>query len=503
MSRSVRLSPVLVLGALFGLAACGGGGGGGGASPVPASGFQITGVFPPNGSQNFDTRGKIIVTFSDSLATDEEAEENLVLYFRDSGRVIGRSVTLTVGRQIVTIQPDRELTPATWYSLRVLGEISSESSQTLGDDHVTHFRTGDGGGAPPPPPPPPGGGKVRLVGKMATGRSSHVSELLPNGQVLVAGGFDTANSITDSAELFDPVNETFAATTGSMINARGFHASVVLGDGHIFITGGATGPSFVETNSTEIYNTATGQFGASGMMNYARAFHTMTMLKDGRVLIAGGTVPGSTGSFSSRKAEVYDPSSGSFTTLPDMSVYRAGHTATRLPSGLVLLAGGNSTDLRGELFNPVTGTFSLVGGSLGSARRGHTATHIEDGVVLLMGGGTRTAELYVPSQDIFRPANSFPLYDRREQTVSLTTSGRLFFTGGSYFSGNVLFFSLTTEYYYPKSGTFGPSQLLLDNPKTRHRATELNDGRILITGGSNIDSTKPELREALIYEEEE
>jgi len=502
MFRTAYLTPALVFCAVFCLAACGGGGGG---SPAPTAtnSFYISGVFPPNGSQNFDTTGKLIVTFSNSLAADEEAEENLVLYYRDTGQVIARTITLTVGRQVVSIQPDQELPSETWFSLRILGEISSESSQSLGDDHVTHFRTGDGGGTPPPPPPPPASGKVRRVGAMASGRSSHVSERLPNGMVLVAGGFDTANSITDTAELFDPVSESFSSTTVRMVNARGFHASTVLGNGNIYISGGATGPNFTETTSTEIYNTTTGQFGGSGSMNFARAFHTMTLLKDSRVLIAGGTVPGATGSFSSRKAELYDPTTGAYSALPDMSVYRAGHTATLLPDGLVLLAGGNSTDLRGEIFNPSTGVFNLVGGQMRNARRGHTATHIEDGVVLLMGGGSRTADLYVPAQDIFRPANSFPLYDRREHTVSWTSSGRLFFTGGSYFSGNVLFFSLTTEYYHPKSGTFAPSQLLLDNPKTRHRATELNDGRILITGGSNIDSTKPELKEALIYEEVE
>ena len=137
-----------------------------------------------------------------------------------------------------------------------------------------------------------------------------------------------------------------------------------------------------------------------------------------------------------------------------------------------------------------------------SARRGHTATHLGDGIVLLMGGGTRTADLYAPAQDLFRPANSFPLYERKEHTVSWTSSGRLLFTGGSYLNGNTLFFSVTTEYYLPRSGTFSPSQLVLDSPKTRHRATELTDGRVLITGGSNLDPTKSELREALVYEED-
>ncbi len=287
-----------------------------------------------------------------------------------------------------------------------------------------------------------------------------------------------------------------------MVFARGFHAGVALDSGNVFITGGVTGASFTETNQAEIYNISTRKFGAAGNMNSARAFHTMTVLDDGRVLIAGGTVPGSSGSFSSRKAEIYDPSDGSYTALPDMSVYRASHTATLLPNGSVLLAGGNGTDKRGELFDPASDTFSLVAGEMQSARRGHTATHIQDGVVLLMGGGTRTADLYVPSQDIFRSANSFPLYARKEHTVNWTQSGRLLFTGGSYMSGNVLFFHLTTEYYEPRSGTFSPSQLLLDSPKTRHRATELADGRILITGGSNLDSTKPELREALLYEED-
>ena len=61
----------------------------------------------------------------------------------------------------------------------------------------------------------------------------------------------------------------------------------------------------------------------------------------------------------------------------------------------------------------------------------------------------------------------------------------------------------TSEVYDPSSGAFlgnGPS---LENPTTRHRATVLDDGTILITGGANLDPTKPGHVEAQLYYVEE
>ena len=99
-------------------------------------------------------------------------------------------------------------------------------------------------------------------------------------------------------------------------------------------------------------------------MTVSRTAHTATLLADGRVLIAGGVldfgpctvpIPLDPGAAS---AELYDPVSGTFTSTGSMSEGRAGHTATLLADGTVLVTG---TDNTAELFSPGTGTFSAVG----------------------------------------------------------------------------------------------------------------------------------------------
>ena len=122
-------------------------------------------------------------------------------------------------------------------------------------------------------------------------------------------------------------------------------------------------------------------FSVSGSLHDARVVHTATSLNDGRVLVAGGgqgpdwldgywNVPG---------AELFDPVSGSFT--PAGTFARQSHTGTMLPSGKVLLAGGEESfftaTTESELYDPVTGQFQTTG-SLVVAREDHTATLLQE-----------------------------------------------------------------------------------------------------------------------------
>jgi Bacterial Ig-like domain/Kelch motif len=493
------LGPSLLF--LFLILLCGCGGGGGGASSYTPPAFAVSGSYPLNGNLSVAVDSKVIVTFTRSIGSVIEIRDNMTLAVKTSGAVIDGTYTLSDSGEVATFVPEENLSELTWYVLRIGREIRSGTSDTMAADYVSSFRTAEGNGTEPPPPPPVTTRILRELEEMQVGRSSHVSVLLPDGDVLLAGGFATAYTVTGTTEIFDTDIEEFTRASGNMVEGRGYAAGLLLGNGTVLITGGVVGASAVETNTTEIYNPLNRIFGAAGQMIDARAFHTMTLLDDGRVLIAGGTVPTSTGTYSSRKSEIYNPSTGAFTALPDMAVYRAGHTATKLDDGRVLLTGGNGTDTTAEIFDPATDTFTSVGGAMQSPRRGHVAAHLGDGVVALNGGGQRTGEYYIPAQDLFRPANAYPLYDRTDHTMNWTQSGKLLLVGGSYWSGNVIFFGSTMEYFDPRTGTFQPSQLPLPIPVTRHRATNLADGRILITGGSNLASNQPELSQALIYEE--
>ncbi len=99
-----------------------------------------------------------------------------------------------------------------------------------------------------------------------------------------------------------------------------------------------------------------GTFTPTGSMTIARIGYTATLLPSGKVLIAGGNAA---------TAELYDPATGTFTRTGDMTTPRSNHSATRLPDGKVLIAGGSSSlPSSAELYDPSTGTFSSIGDML-------------------------------------------------------------------------------------------------------------------------------------------
>ena len=493
------MAGVLAL-ALIGIlvTSCGGGGGGGSSSSDVAE-FRVNSIQPFAGSVGADPDTRIVISFSipiylPSITVDQfELREDLT-----NRRVTG-TLGFTSANRVAIFTPDASLETMTRYRVRLPKSVSGVGPVPLPEDYLAFFTTGEGGDPPPPPPPDPGG-RLRTLDDMVIGRSSHGSTLLADGRVLITAGFNTANTVTATAELFSTTTESFTRTGVDMVMDRGFHTATLLDDGRVLLAGGVSGASVSETASAELYDPSTDTFFSTGTMIDARAFHTATKLENGLVLIAGGTVPGASGVFSSRKCELYDPDTGVFSALPDMNAFRAGHTATTLDDGRILLCGGNSTELRAEIFDPGVGAFTVVSGNMRVPRRGHSANLMEDGTVLITGGGDRSGELFVPAQDLFRWANGFPLYERKDHTATFVPGGRLFLTGGSYIAGSVLFFRTATEYYDPTSGAFLGSPLNLAEPRTRHRATRLEDGRVLITGGENLDPAKPELKSAEIYE---
>jgi len=190
---------------------------------------------------------------------------------------------------------------------------------------------------------------------------------------------------------------------GTMGEARASHTATTLQDGRILIAGGFHrthgGEDESYTATAEIYDPRTGRFSMTGDMTYQRGGHTATLLPGGLVLIAGGW--NLMGALSS--AELYDPTSGTFTTIGSMSMRRGGCAASIMNDGRVLITGGTSRDVTAsaELFDPVRKTFSAAG-AMTVPRYGHTATLIRDGLVLVTGGLTRR-EAVLSSAEIFDP----------------------------------------------------------------------------------------------------
>jgi hypothetical protein len=162
---------------------------------------------------------------------------------------------------------------------------------------------------------------------------------------------------------------TFTAT-GDMTTRRVRHTATLLADGTVLIAGGIVAGGGA-LSSAEIYDPRTGTFTATGDMTTPRVEHTATLLPEGKVLIAGGSGPvaPSPPLFAGKaSAELYDPATKTFTPTGDMTMGRWGHGATLLPSGKVLMVGGftegretDATRTSAELYDPSTGTFTPAG----------------------------------------------------------------------------------------------------------------------------------------------
>lgn len=235
-----------------------------------------------------------------------------------------------------------------------------------------------------------------LTGPMNETRSYPTATLLLDGSVLVAGGVSRPNGVAlSSAELYDPVTRTWTPT-GPMNIARADHWATLLQDGRVLVEGGfyayTDGSSY--RSSAELYDPATGTWTLTGSMSVARIWHTATLLPNGQVLVAGGVTPNSISLFDS-SAELYDPATGKWTPTDSMFAEHEEHTATLLANGQVLVAGGGylsywpgGTGFRGstaELYDPDAGTWTLTG-SMNQAREDHQAVLLASGQVLVAGG---------------------------------------------------------------------------------------------------------------------
>jgi hypothetical protein len=217
---------------------------------------------------------------------------------------------------------------------------------------------------------------------MTLARQGQAATLLPSRMVLIAGGTSDTR-----AELYDPSTEEFAVT-GSMTVTRVNPAAALLPSGMVLVAGSNW------LASAELYDPAAGKFAATGSMTVAMLSPTAMLLPNGKVLIAGG---GCSADSSCPRADLqlYDPAARTFAAT--FGFYEAYYTATLLPSGMVLIAGGYQDFSYGRvyranagLYDPGAGTFSATG-SMTVARYSHTATLLPNGTVLIAGGGDNSS----------------------------------------------------------------------------------------------------------------
>ena len=321
-----------------------------------------------------------------------------------------------------------------------------------------------------------------FTGSMSQSRVYPAAALLPNGQVLVVGGYHRG-LIVAVAELYDPATGTFT-TTGSLNTARYGASAILLNTGKVLISGGGTA-------STELYDPSTGKFTVSGSESCACGA-VPTLLPNGMVLFSGGF---NDTNYALATAELYNPATGKFSPTGNLNQARDGASSTLLPDGKVLIAGGayytgpNYYTLTAhylasaELYDPATGTFTLTG-SLNTARSGQTTTVLNSGDVLLAGGQNSganggyvgSAELYNPSTGTFTFTGSLNTA-RILHTAHLLPSGEVLIVAGNYHGA-----LSTTELYNPSTGTFsyGPS---LNTRRQGHASAMFPNGQVLAVGG--------------------
>ncbi len=333
-------------------------------------------------------------------------------------------------------------------------------------------------------------GAITLTGSMQEERAVHTSTFLPNGKVLVTGGFDSQEDFKNSAELFDPVINKFSYT-GNMHGKRAGHSAVLLNNGMVLIVGGTVGNVDQYSKVAELYDPETGEFTLSGTMQVPRMSCSATLLSDGRVLVAGGLI----GNDPTTSVEIYDPETGTFKPGGNMKTINGTNNALLLKSGKVLLIGSN---LAGELYDPKTETsVPLPTVSNQPVKHKYAATLLSNNRLLITGGSDNrdwngkfaTAVIYDLEKNKWTPAENMhvPRFKHMNATV-LLENGNVLVAGGAEFA----------ELYDATTGHF------IEIPGSFHKilqyttATRLHDNRVLITGGyeTNIICTK----EAWVYQ---
>jgi hypothetical protein len=275
-----------------------------------------------------------------------------------------------------------------------------------------------------------------LAGNMSVKRDGPAAARLPDGRVLVAGGYNNADGALGSAEIFNPKTNSFSATGGMSVPRYGPIAAS-LPNGRILVAGGWDNSADLAT--TEIFNPGTGTFSPGPSMVQARELAGEAPLTDGRILIVGGY---SNAAGAVNTTEIFDPKTNSFTAGPTLSAPNYGPSVGPTSGGRVLIAGGYDN---------------------------HTDTYY------------RTAFTLHPAANTFTSAHDLPasLYYPGSAPLPM---GRVLLAGG--YDGDLADYTTKATIFDPATNSFSEGGLgRLAHAREEAAGVELADGRALVAGG--------------------
>lgn len=335
-------------------------------------------------------------------------------------------------------------------------------------------------------------GTWTFTGNLHTSRDGHTATLLPNGTVVVAGG-ELNNMAEASSEVYSQSTGSWS-TVGSLNVARVNASAILLAQGTALVMGGCVANCQTSTTATaEIYNPTSRTWSLTGNMLTGRAYFGAVMLPGGKILAVGGCTTFNINGCANvtAKAEIYDPSTGKWSATGPMTVARGALTVTMLPNGKVLAAAGQNAAgdalASSELYNPATGKWTLTG-KMNVARDEHTAVLLASGNVLAVGGedingiSTAKTELYNPATGKWTLTGNLNT-SRIEHTATHLMNGNVLISGGKKVTLTTETVLSSAELYNPSTGVWTRTGGL-HNARTGHTATLLHSGMVIDASGS-------------------
>jgi len=298
---------------------------------------------------------------------------------------------------------------------------------------------------------------------------------------------------------------------------RQWAALVELTDGRVFVAGGliVRGPPGGGPGRTtgreeiELFDVAKRSYREVAPLNEGRARASAVLLPDGKVLITGGTggPPGETG-MRRASAELFDPATNETTLLPEaMNTARAGHGSWLLSSGVhagkVLIAGGATTNAP-ELYDPATGTFTLLGATNAPSDAAGIAVLLDDQQVLFIGAtnefDTKLEQSYFrydPATGVFDELGLFTMAARSRYTMTNLHDGRVLIAGGYTDDLGGL---ASLDVFDPSDNSLGPTGQTLGGARYSQSAAVLPSGRVALFSGFSMPGVDGALSTVAIWD---